>query len=69
MYKKKCGWKAYSCHLAQIYHFCIECHLMDQQDHRLKNTTAQNEQGAEYDYEAYEKKVVVTSLSSSCGNV
>jgi len=42
---------------------------MDQQDHRLKNTTAQNEQGAEYDYEAYEKKVVVTSLSSSCGNV
>jgi hypothetical protein len=26
---------------------------MDQEDHHLKNTTAQNEQDAGYDYEAY----------------
>jgi len=29
---------------------------MDQEDHRLNNTTAQNEQGAGYDYEAYNIK-------------
>jgi hypothetical protein len=26
---------------------------MDQEDHHLNSTTAQNEQGAGYDYEAY----------------
>jgi hypothetical protein len=50
--QKECGWKAHSCHLARIYHLCIECHLMDQEAHRL-NITAQNEQGVGYDYEAY----------------